>query len=415
MKYLLRVVILLSLINLLPLQALALSQEQLNVYNSGINFFDVGSSSTSAGGASCLSGSDNETRVWNYLIGKKLTAPQAAGIMGNLAAESASFEPKLVEYSFPNSRGEISEPGSPTSLDDVIPPNSNASGQPGYGIAQWTSPNRKQGLQDLATKENLPVYDLGLQLDYLWQELTTNFKDLYTQITQTSDQRVASDIFGGFEGYGTDTKVKRSQNATDILTKYGSDTSGGVNSCDTSTGSVQLDPNFTMIKLNPPLATPGGQITPQGITLHWWGNDAGGNINSLVSSLRGNSSCGGSGCSVQIGITDDGKIYQMTKNLTDLAYHAIGGNQTTFGIEIEGAPSDFGAAGVTKNPAKFNAVVATVKYLIATYNLPLTGPVVCDNVSGVHAHKDYNSCPNALIKEDIDDAYYNAVMQKVRE
>jgi hypothetical protein len=398
-----------ALMTLVPFQTFALSQDQINTYNSGINFFDVATNEEgSAGGASCLSGNDNETKVWNYLVAKNLSAVQAAGIMGNLKAESG-FEPKRVEDGW----------GFPTTMDS-IPPNVGPRGQPGYGIAQWTTPSRKAGLSDLASKENLAVYDLGLQLDYLWQEFTTSYKDTYSQISQSGDIKFVSDTFGrDYEGFGTNTADLRLSFAPGILTQYGSDTSGGIASCDTSTGVIQIDPNFKMIKLNPPLSSPGGQITPKGVTLHWWGSDSGSQgIKFLVSALRSNDSCGVGGCSVQIGITDDGKIYQMTKNLTDLTYHAAGGNQTTFGIEIEGAPSDFGAAGVSKYPQKFAAVVATVKYLVATYKLPLTGPATCDDVSGVHPHKDYNQCllnGSPQNKIDIDDTYFNEVMQKVRQ
>ncbi len=200
-------------------------------------------------------------------------------------------------------------------------------------------------------------------------------------------------------------------NATQACTDIGFSASDS-----SSSTTTPIDANFSMIKLSPPLATPGGQITPKGITLHWWGSDSGGQgIQYLVNALRNNDSCGVGGCSVQIGITDDGKVYQMTNSLTDLTYHAIGGNQTTIGVEIEGGPSDFGSAGVAKYPDKFNAVVATIKYLVSKYNISLDGAVVCGDVSGVHPHKAYNDCPGALHKDDIDDAYFNAVMQKVRQ
>ncbi len=211
---------------------------------------------------------------------------------------------------------------------------------------------------------------------------------------------------GCYAGDSTDPNV--TQACTDI----------GFGGGDSSPSPVAtpVDTNFSIVKLSPPLSTPGGQITPKGITLHWWGSDSGGQgIQFLVNALRGNTSCGAGGCSVQIGITDDGKVYQMTNSLTDLTSHAIGGNQTTIGIEIEGGPADFGSAGVTKYPDKFNAVVATVKYLVSKYNIPLDGAVVCGDVSGIHPHKAYNDCPGALHKDDIDDAYFNAVMQKVRQ
>jgi len=124
-------------------------------------------------GSTALNGSDNKAKIHNYLIGKGLTPTQAAGIMGNMEAES-SFDPTLVEYGFPNSRGEISTQGQPSSHDDVIPP-SNSNGQPGYGIVQWSG-GRKDGLQQLASSRSLKPSDLGVQLDYMWQELNGSYK-----------------------------------------------------------------------------------------------------------------------------------------------------------------------------------------------------------------------------------------------
>jgi len=48
-----------------------------------------GNTSCSASGSTTLVGSTNEEKIWNFLIGKGLTAVQAAGVMGNMAVESA--------------------------------------------------------------------------------------------------------------------------------------------------------------------------------------------------------------------------------------------------------------------------------------------------------------------------------------
>ncbi len=131
----------------------------------------------SCGGSSPVVAGDpeqNKTSIYAFLIGKGLTPIQAAGIMGNMQAES-HFEPRLVEYGFPNSRGEISKLGSPTSLDDVIPPDANDRGQPGYGLAQWSG-GRKDALAAFAAAQGQSESDLGLQLDFFWQELTVGYR-----------------------------------------------------------------------------------------------------------------------------------------------------------------------------------------------------------------------------------------------
>jgi hypothetical protein len=377
-----------------PLQARALSQSQLDVLNSGVYYFDSEDTNTSC--STDLAGNSNEEKVWNYFR-SKLEAKQTAALMGNFSVESG-FNPKSYNPS--------------TTTDNPDPSRA-------FGLVQWND-GRQTSLRALADKRKLPITDLGVQLDFAWSELTGSYSSSVLDPIKNSDDlaTMVQIVNLHYEVSGTDDKP-RLDAATRILTDYGSsdsDLTTSSLSCDSDGGSVQLDPNFSMIKLSPFLASPGGQITPKGITLHWWGSGSGGRgINTLVSALRGNSSCGAGGCSVQIGITADGKIYQMTKNLTDLTYHAIGANQTTFGIEIEGSPADFGQAGIDKYPQKFSAVVATVKYLIAKYKLPITGPATCGDVSGVHPHSDYNSCPGALFKDDIDSVYFNAVMQKVRQ
>jgi hypothetical protein len=128
-----------------------------------------------------LQGNANVEKIYNYLLTRGLTNIQAIGLMANLQAES-HFEPRLVEYGFPNSRGEISKAGSPTSLDDNVPPTVNSHGQPGYGLAQWSG-GRKDNLKSFATQyvpagatqPGVQGSDLAMQLDFLWQELSTSY------------------------------------------------------------------------------------------------------------------------------------------------------------------------------------------------------------------------------------------------
>lgn len=115
--------------------------------------------------ATSLSGSDNVEIAFNYLISKGLTPNQAAGFVGNLVAESG-VNPKKVEIAYSD----------PPHLSDTVPPNVNAKGQPGYGLAQWTG-GRKDTLKAFIVAKNSadgttkPDSDMGMQLDYLWSEL----------------------------------------------------------------------------------------------------------------------------------------------------------------------------------------------------------------------------------------------------
>jgi lysophospholipase L1-like esterase len=367
--------------------------------------------SGAAASASCCDNSgdfsgtgNNKKDIFDFFLSKGLSPPQAAGVYGNIMHESHG-DPQNIQDSY---GGRSKNP------DDA--------GAGGWGLIQWT-PGHK--IIDMAKTAGVdgPIYELQSQLDLIWQHMNnhpdvTGHFDLahYKTINDPAD---AADYFEEvIEGAGVPALEDRERHAREGLAAFGSDSAsspGSDSASDCGSSDVNTgDPNFKIIKLKNPLPGPGGQIIPKGVTLHWWGSGSGGRgIDALVSFLRGNSSCGSSGCSVQLGITADGKVYQLTKNLTDLAWHATGGNQTTIGIEIEGGPADFGKAGITKYPEKFNAVVATVNYLVKKYNMPIPGKVVCDDVSGVHPHKAYNSCPGASTKQDIDDDYFNAVMQKV--
>jgi hypothetical protein len=177
---------------------------------------------------------EREKYVWHFFMSVNLSPVQAAAFMGNMNNE-AHFEPRLVEYGPPwlNSRGEISKQGTPSSLDDAMPPNQNDKGQPGYGIIQWTSPGRKTGLQDFATRTGGKISDLGTQIGYLWYEVNHGYKSstldpiLAIKGTSETDIRAATEIVTRhYETPGDIEKAidDRTGQAIRFLGLYGSDT-----------------------------------------------------------------------------------------------------------------------------------------------------------------------------------------------
>lgn len=125
----------------------------------GVGGTSSSSGDTGSGNVSCsdaavvsttdLSGSDNAQKIWNYLRAKGLSPIQVAGIMGNLERESGY------------------NPGS-----EEKTPNLNK----GYGIVQWTA-GRRTKLENYAKAQGKPANDLGMQLDFMWLELTTGYKN----------------------------------------------------------------------------------------------------------------------------------------------------------------------------------------------------------------------------------------------
>lgn len=100
-------------------------------------------------GTHSLKGNSNAEKIWNFLVGndgnltsdQKLTAEQAAGVMGNIRQEAG-----------------------PDYAPDV-----NENGGGGYGIVQWTG-TRRTALEAAARKKGVKVSDLSFQLMYLYEE-----------------------------------------------------------------------------------------------------------------------------------------------------------------------------------------------------------------------------------------------------
>lgn len=106
--------------------------------------------------------------IMNFFMEKGLTKEQAAGITGNLHAESGF--------------------------------NTSASGDEGtsFGLAQWHN-ERGVGLENFTKKLKLPKNSLKGQLEFVWKELNTTHKSalsaLQTTRTPTEAARVFSDKF----------------------------------------------------------------------------------------------------------------------------------------------------------------------------------------------------------------------------
>lgn len=213
----------------------ALSPDQMKVYKSGIKYFNVQDDS-STNNTTCADqitvdgGLENAKLTWNYFLSVGMKPWQAAGFMGNMKDE-AHFEPRLVEYGWRNSRGEISAAGKPSSLDETIPPNQNAKGQPGYGIIQWTSPSRKQGLQNKAQNDpqKRGVSNINLQLEYMFQELNGPYKKstLDPVLASANVEQATAIVANNYEipgGNRAEKIISRTKAARGFMVLYGSTT-----------------------------------------------------------------------------------------------------------------------------------------------------------------------------------------------
>src|SRR5260221_14711960 len=152
----------------------AVTRSVLDSINNITSFYDPNEPWCGSGGSGgVLNGSDNEQKAFNYFVSQGLSAVQSAGIIGNLMVESG-MDPSITE-------------GGKDST--TITPNK------GYGIAQWTSapgPNgeltgRQANLAKIAAQQGKPVNDLGVQLDFVWQELNGSYPNVLKQLKDTSN------------------------------------------------------------------------------------------------------------------------------------------------------------------------------------------------------------------------------------
>lgn len=122
-------------------------------------------------------GTNNAEQIWNYLTSKGLGSNVVAGIMGNIQAES-SFNPSIIEGG---------------SNGDAPIPNT------GFGLCQWTSPDRQQGLVEFANKSGKSVTDLTVQLEYMLIELNRDNPGLIKKMANMTPYDAALAFHKEFE------------------------------------------------------------------------------------------------------------------------------------------------------------------------------------------------------------------------
>ena len=133
---------------------------------------------------------NTEERIWSFLKAQGLTDAGAAGLMGNLYAESG-LRPNNLQNSYEGKLGmadaeytERVDSGSYTNF---------AHDCAGYGLAQWTYHTRKANLHKFAKDAGKSIGDLEMQLGFLMQELSTSYKTVLATLKTATSVRAASD------------------------------------------------------------------------------------------------------------------------------------------------------------------------------------------------------------------------------
>lgn len=134
---------------------------------------------------------DNEKIIWDYFKNKGLNDYGVAGLMGNLYAESA-LNPKNLQQTFERKFGYTDEEY--TAAVDNGEYTNFIKDSAGYGIAQWTYWTRKRSLLHYAQDCEKSIGDLEMQLDFLYTELSENYKTVLSVLRSATSVLEASNI-----------------------------------------------------------------------------------------------------------------------------------------------------------------------------------------------------------------------------
>lgn len=150
---------------------------------------EEGTGGVTSGSAAMVNPSDEAGYIWNELIKNNATPQGAAGVMGNFEKESGNHAVRMqgdYKHSDPNKASQDY-----TNKADQDPA-SFISDRVGYGLAQWTSAGRKEGLINLAKTRGVSVGDIATQVAWFMQELNTDYKGVHQIITSTNSIADAS-------------------------------------------------------------------------------------------------------------------------------------------------------------------------------------------------------------------------------
>jgi cell wall-associated NlpC family hydrolase len=142
-----------------------------------------------------------EKRLFDYLVNAGMTPAGAAGMMGNMYAESGLIPNRVEILCLKRLRehGRLYTDSTYTAFvdDGTISRaefmNPLPGKQYGYGLCQWTSPGRKAGLYDLCRSRKVSIGDQDTQLEWLITELKQAYQNVWSVLTSTSSVAKASE------------------------------------------------------------------------------------------------------------------------------------------------------------------------------------------------------------------------------
>lgn len=145
----------------------------------------------SSSGSGSVGSSGTESSIWSALYNSIPNSYGVAALMGNLYAESG-LNPKNLQNSYESSLGFTDD--SYTSAVDSGQYANFVNDSAGYGLAQWTSSNRKQNLLNYAKSKSKSIGSLDMQVGFLVQELSSSYSSVFSALRNAKSIKEASDI-----------------------------------------------------------------------------------------------------------------------------------------------------------------------------------------------------------------------------
>ena len=163
----------------------------------------------------------SEKTIWAFLVDKLGNECGAAGLMGNLYAESGLKSTNL-QNSYEKKLGYTDQ--TYTKAVDSGEYQNFIKDAAGYGLAQWTYWTRKRDLLTFAQRKKKSIGDEQMQLEYLMDELARHFRPVLATLRDAQSVKEASDIvltqFERPANMSEQNKVRRANMGQAFYDKY---------------------------------------------------------------------------------------------------------------------------------------------------------------------------------------------------
>lgn len=125
--------------------------------------------------------------IYDRLVTAGMTPESAAGLMGNMNAESAmranNAQDGMTSMSDADYTAAVDNGSYTNFVRDAV----------GYGLCQWTYWTRKQALLNYAKQRGVSVGDESMQVDFCIHELKTSYSSLWAWLCSNKDVYSAAD------------------------------------------------------------------------------------------------------------------------------------------------------------------------------------------------------------------------------